>query len=77
MAKNNIKLSDHFTVARLLRFTFPSIVMLVFTSIYTVVDGFFISNFTGKTAFAAVNFIYPVLMPLGGAGFLFDQVVAR
>ncbi|MCM1320516.1 MAG: MATE family efflux transporter [Bacteroides sp.] len=71
MSENTIRLSDHFTAARLLRFTFPSIVMIVFTSIYSVVDGFFVSNFTGKTAFAAVNFIMPLLMLLGGAGFLF------
>ncbi len=69
--KEEIKLSDHFTVGRLLRFTFPSIVMMIFTSIYGVVDGFFVSNFAGKTAFAAVNFIYPFLMILGTAGFLF------
>lgn len=73
MAKNTIQISDHFTMARILRFTFPSIVMLVFTSVYSVVDGFFVSNFTGKTAFAAVNFIMPVLMLLGGAGFLFGR----
>ena len=60
-----IRLSDHFTCRRLLLFTFPSIVMLVFTSIYGVVDGFFVSNFVGKTAFTAVNFILPVLMILG------------
>ncbi|MDE5897994.1 MAG: MATE family efflux transporter, partial [Treponemataceae bacterium] len=71
MSKNTIRISDHFTMARLLRFTFPSVVMLVFTSVYGVVDGFFVSNFTGKTAFAAVNFIMPLLMLLGGAGFLF------
>jgi len=69
--KEEIKLSDHFTVGRLLRFTFPSIVMMIFTSIYGVVDGFFVSNFAGKTAFAAVNFIYPFLMILGTTGFLF------
>ena len=66
-----IKLSDHFTVGRLLRFTFPSIVMMIFTSIYGVVDGFFVSNFAGKTAFAAVNFIFPFLMILGTVGFMF------
>lgn len=65
-----IQLSDHFDCRRLLRFTFPSIVMLVFTSIYGVVDGFFVSNFAGKTPFAAVNFIMPVLMILGCAGFM-------
>ena len=66
-----IQLSDHFNFRRLLRFTFPSIVMLIFTSIYGVVDGFFVSNFVGKTAFTAVNFIMPFLMVLGCAGFLF------
>ena len=54
-----IKLSDHFTYKKLLRFTFPSIVMMIFTSIYGVVDGYFVSNYAGKTPFAAVNFIYP------------------
>ena len=52
-----IQLSDHFTYRRLLRFTLPSIAMMIFTSIYGVVDGFFVSNFVGKTPFAAVNFI--------------------
>ena len=66
-----IQLSDHFTIRRLLRFTAPSIVMMVFTSIYGVVDGFFVSNFAGKTPFAAVNFIMPVLMILGCPGFMF------
>ena len=66
-----IRLSDHFTYGRLLRFTFPSVIMLVFTSIYGVVDGFFVSNFAGKTPFAAVNFIMPLLMILGCAGFMF------
>ena len=69
--KNTIRLSDHFTFGRLLRYAFPSIVMLVFTSIYGVVDGFFVSNFVGKTPFAAVNFIMPFLMLLGCVGFLF------
>lgn len=66
-----IQLSDHFDYKRLLRFTMPSIIMLIFTSIYGVVDGFFVSNFVGKTAFTAVNFIMPVLMILGCAGFMF------
>ena len=66
-----IQLSDHFTYGRLLRFTFPSIIMMVFTSIYGVVDGFFVSNFAGKTPFAAVNFIMPLLMMLGCTGFMF------
>ena len=68
--KTKIQLSDHFTYGRLLRFTLPSIVMMVFTSIYTVVDGFFISNFAGKTAFASLNLIYPFLQILGGVGFM-------
>ena len=63
--------SGHYNYHRLLRFTFPSIVMLVFTSIYGVVDGFFVSNFVGKTPFAAVNFIYPLLIMLGSVGFMF------
>lgn len=71
MQKNSIQLSDHFTVGRLLRFTVPSIVMMIFTSIYSVVDGFFVSNFVGKTPFAAVNFIMPFLMILGTLGFMF------
>jgi putative MATE family efflux protein len=67
----DIRLSDHFTYKRLLRFTLPSITMMVFSSIYGVVDGFFVSNYVGKTPFAAVNFIYPVLMILGTVGFMF------
>ncbi|MBQ4160129.1 MAG: polysaccharide biosynthesis C-terminal domain-containing protein, partial [Clostridia bacterium] len=67
----HIQLSDHFDYKKLLRFTFPSIVMLVFTSIYGVVDGYFVSNLVGKTPFAAVNFIMPVLMILGAIGFMF------
>ena len=65
-----IQLSDHFTYRKLLRFTLPSIVMMIFTSIYGVVDGMFVSNFVGKTPFAAVNLIYPVLMILGALGFM-------
>ncbi len=65
-----IQLSDHFDCRRLLRFTFPSIIMMVFTSIYGVVDGFFVSNYAGKTPFAAVNFIFPVLIILGCPGFM-------
>ena len=66
-----ISLSDHFNYRKMLRFTVPSIVMMIFTSIYGVVDGFFVSNFVGKTPFAAVNFIMPVLMILGAVGFMF------
>lgn len=66
-----IQLSDHFTYKRLVRFTLPSIVMMIFTSIYGVVDGYFVSNLTGKTAFSAVNLIYPFLMILATVGFIF------
>lgn len=67
---NNIKLSDHFTYKRLLRFVLPSVIMMVFTSVYGIVDGVFVSNFVGKTSFAAVNLIMPVLMILGAVGFM-------
>lgn len=66
--KQQIQLSDHFTNDRLLRFTLPSICMMIFTSIYGMVDGFFISNLVGKTAFASVNLIIPFLQILGGVG---------
>ncbi|MFR9200216.1 MAG: MATE family efflux transporter [Candidatus Gastranaerophilaceae bacterium] len=65
-----IQLSDHFTYKRLLRFVMPSIVMMIFTSIYGVVDGLFVSNFVGKTPFAAINLIMPLLMGLGTIGFM-------
>ena len=65
-----IQLSDHFTYGRLLRFAAPSVAMMIFTSIYSVVDGFFVSNFAGKTPFAAVNMIWPVPMMLGAVGFM-------
>ena len=65
-----IQLSDHFTYGRLLKFTFPSIVMMVFTSIYGVVDGIFVSNFAGKTPFAAINLIMPYLMLTSVLGFM-------
>lgn len=67
----NIQLSDHFTYKKLMRFTLPSMAMMIFTSIYGVVDGFFISNYVGKTPFAAINFIMPFLMILGAFGFMF------
>lgn len=70
MKKNAIQLSDHFTLGRLFRFCLPSVVMMVFTSIYGVVDGYFVSNYVGKTPFAAVNLIMPFLMILGGVGFM-------
>lgn len=66
-----IHLSDHFTYGRLLKFTLPTIAMMIFTSIYSVVDGFFVSNFAGKTPFAAINLIMPVLMVLDTVGFMF------
>lgn len=66
-----IQLSDHFSLGRLMRFTIPSIIMMAFTSVYGVVDGFFVSNLVGKTPFAAVNFIWPFLMILGAVGFMF------
>lgn len=65
-----IKLSDHFTYSKLLRFVFPSIIMMVFTSIYGVVDGLFVSNFAGKTAFASIHLVMPFVMILGGIGFM-------
>lgn len=65
-----IQLSDHFTYGRLFRFTLPSIVMMVFTSIYGVVDGFFVSNFAGKTAFASINLIMPFIIIIGSLGFM-------
>ena len=70
MNKTPIQLSDHFTYPRLLRFVAPSIVMMIFTSIYYVVDGFFVSNYVGKTPFAALNFIMPFIMVLSGTGFM-------
>ena len=66
-----ISFRSHFTYKTLLQLTFPSVIMLVFTSIYGVVDGFFVSNFVGKAPFAAVNFIMPFLMILGSLGFMF------
>ena len=65
-----IQLSDHFTYPRLIRFTIPSIIMMIFTSIYSVVDGLFISNFVGKIPFAAINLIWPYLMCFGVVGFM-------
>ena len=65
-----ISLGDHFTYKRLIRFTLPSVVMMVATSFYTIVDGFFISNFVGKEAFAAVNLIWPYLQLVSAPGFM-------
>lgn len=69
--KQQIQLSDHFNYKRLLRFTLPSIGMMIFSSIYSVVDGFFVSNFAGKTPFAAINLIYPFLMIMSTVGLMF------
>ena len=65
-----IQLSDHFTYGRLLRFVMPSILMIFCTSVYTIVDGFFVSNYVGKSAFAALNLVWPVLMAVSTIGFL-------
>lgn len=76
-----IKLSDHFRYKKLLRFTLPTIAMMIINSIYSVVDGFFVSNFAGKTPFAAINLIYPFLMILSTVGLMFgtggSAVVAK
>lgn len=68
---NEIQLSEHFSYGKLLRFTLPSIVMMVFSSMYSVVDGIFVSNFVGKTPFAAINLIMPFLMMFAALGFMF------
>lgn len=65
-----IQLSDHFTYRKLLRFAAPSAIMMVFTSIYTVIDGLFVSNYVGKTPFAALNLIWPLIMAMGAFGFM-------
>lgn len=65
-----IQLSDHFNYRKLMRFTLPSVIMMIFTSIYGVVDGIFVSNFVGKTSFSALNLIFPVCMLLGAMGFM-------
>ena len=70
MSKDRIQLSDHFTTGRLLRFVASPIIMMIFTSVYSVVDGFFVSNFAGKTAFSALNLIYPFLQAFGCLGFM-------
>ena len=67
-----IQLSDHFTYGRLLRFVMPSILMILCTSVYTIVDGFFVSNYVGKTAFAALNLVWPVLVAVSTIGFLIN-----
>lgn len=66
-----INLSDHFTFGKLFKFTLPSIAMMLFSSIYGVVDGYFVSNFAGSDPFTAINLIMPFLMVLGTIGFMF------
>ena len=65
-----IQLSEHFTYKKLLRFVLPSIIMMIFTSIYGIVDGLFVSNYVGKTAFAAVNLVMPLMMGVSALGFM-------
>ena len=76
-----IKLSDHFTYRKLLRFTLPSVVMMVFTSLYSVVDGLFVANLVGDLALSAVNIVFPVAMIIGAFGFMLgtggSAIVAR
>ena len=68
-----VHLSDHFTYGKLLRFTLPTILMMVFSSIYWIVDGFFISNYVGTSAFAGVNLIFPIIMLVACVGFIFGS----
>ena len=70
MKKQRIQLSDHFTYLRLYRFVMPTIIMMVFTSIYSVVDGLFVSNYVGGIPFAALNLIFPLITILGSVGFM-------
>ncbi len=65
-----VRLSDHFTYKKLFRAVTPSILMMVFTSLYTIVDGVFISNLVGKVPFAGLNLIYPVIGAIGAVGFM-------
>lgn len=68
--RKEIRLSEHFTSGKLMRYAMPTIIMMIFSSVYGIVDGFFVSNYAGKTAFSAVNFIYPLLIILGAVGFM-------
>ena len=70
MKKNKIQLKEHFGYRKLMRFTLPTITMMIFTSIYGIVDGFFVSNCVGKEPFSALNLIWPVVMILGSIGFM-------
>ncbi len=69
--RSRIHLSEHFTYSKILRFTLPSIAMNMFASLYIIADGYFVANFAGKTEFAAVNLIMPVLNILGETGYMF------
>ena len=69
--KEPIRLSDHFTYSRMIRFTLPSIIMMIFSSIYGMVDGFFVSNYTGAIPFASLNLAMPFIMILSAVGFMF------
>jgi putative MATE family efflux protein len=71
MTKDRIQLSDHFTPGRMIRFALPSIGMMIFTSIYGMVDGFFVSNYVGSLPFAALNLSMPFIMILSAVGFMF------
>ena len=66
-----LKLSEHFTYKKLILYVLPCVAMMILTSVYSIVDGFFVSNYAGKTAFAAVNLIMPLLLVLGCVGFMF------
>lgn len=65
-----VRLSDHFTYKKLFRFTIPTVMMMILTSMYTIVDGFFVSNFVGKIPFAAVNLVMPLIMGIASFGFM-------
>lgn len=66
-----VQLSDHFTYRKLFAFVLPPIAMMLLTSVYTMADGLFVSHFVGKTAFAAVNFVFPVVILMAGLGSMF------
>ena len=65
-----LKLSEHFTYKKLILYVLPCVAMMILTSVYSIVDGFFVSNYAGKNAFAAVNLIMPVLMGVSSLGFM-------
>ena len=68
---NSIQLSDHFTYKKLLRFVLAPICTMLFTSVYGIVDGFFVSNYVGNTAFASLNLVMPFIMMIASVGFMF------